>query len=302
MEKSDLSKIFKDLEALGISENNAIELLGRRSQSKSLLIVSDLHIGSKFSVCSEDPERDSDNSYVPSYNQKKMNLAWFECKDMIQQKAKALVINGEPIDGDNFKSLGDSVWSTDLGDQLKDAEKMVKTLPYEKLYLTRGSGYHVTRGATNFEKLFGNKLGAEKYRSVMGTVTNSDYEANFKVNDKMINFTHHIGYSGWWQYRSTPIARELVKMHFAHKENGFHTDLLVRSHVHYYCEVRFPHTIGFTTPAWKFPDGFMYRRGIPELPTVGFMEVIIESNGKILIEPHLVQMKFPKPVINLDRE
>lgn len=274
---------------------------GRSKSSKSLLILSDLHIGSKYSICSESPERDSDDNYVPSYNQKKLNSAWFDCVDMIEQRPNALVINGEPIDGDNYKSMGDSVWSTELNDQLNDAEKMINTIKRDELIFVRGSGYHVTRGGTNFEKTLARKMGAKKYRSVMGTVTDADYEANIKLNDKMVNFTHHTGYSGWWQYRSTNIARELVKMHFQHKENGFHTDLLVRSHVHYYCEVRFPNTKGFTTPAWKFPDGFMYKRGIPELPTVGFMEVIVESNGKILIEPHLVQMKFPKPIIDLDK-
>ena len=275
---------------------------GRSKSSKSILVLSDLHIGSKYSVCSDEPEIDSGGSYRPSYNQKKLNKAWFECVDMIQQKPRALVINGEPIDGDNFKSLGDSVWSTELNDQLNDAEKMLNTIKRDEIIFVRGSGYHVTRGATNFEKTLARKMGARKYRSVMGETTDADYEANVKLNGKMINFTHHIGYSGWWQYRTTSIARELVKMHFQHKDNGFHTDLLVRSHVHYYCEVRFPNTKGFTTPAWKFPDGFMYKRGIPELPTVGFMEIIIESNGKILIEPHLVQLQFPKPIIDLDKK
>lgn len=275
---------------------------GRSKSSKSILVLSDLHIGSKYSVCSEEPEIDSGGSYRPSYNQKKLNKAWFECVDMIHQKPRALVINGEPIDGDNFKSLGDSVWSTELNDQLNDAEKMLNTIKRDEIIFVRGSGYHVTRGATNFEKTLARKMGARKYRSVMGETTDADYEANVKLNGKMINFTHHIGYSGWWQYRTTAIARELVKMHFQHKDNGFHTDLLVRSHVHYYCEVRFPNTKGFTTPAWKFPDGFMYKRGIPELPTVGFMEIIIESNGKILIEPHLVQLQFPKPIIDLDKK
>lgn len=269
--------------------------------SKSIVVISDIHVGSKFAVCTDEPELDEGGSYKPSPNQKKLFTAWQDLVDEIIQRPNALIINGEPIDGDNFKSLGDSVWSTDLNDQLNDSAKLLNMVKRDSLYFVRGSGYHVTRAATNFEKILADKMKAKQYKSVMGNVTRADFEANIKLNGKMINLTHHIGYSGWWMYRTTPIARELVKMHFAHKENGFHTDLLIRSHVHYYCEVRFPNTIGFTTPAWKFPDGFMYRKGIPEMPTVGFMEVIVESNGKILIEPHLIQMKFPKPVIDLDK-
>ena len=135
----------------------------------------------------------------------------------------------------------------------------------------------------------------------MGNTTRADYELNVKLHGKMFNFTHHIGYSGWWQQRPAALARELVKMHSMNNANGFLADCLIRSHVHYYNMVEFPKTKAFTTPAWKFPDGFMYRHGIPELPTVGFIEVIVETNGKILVEPHLMQMKFPKPIVDMDK-
>jgi len=268
--------------------------------AKTFVIYSDIHVGSKSSVCSESPVLDDGTEYKPNPNQKKMLEAWYHALDSLETKQPdIMVINGEPIDGDNFKSVGDSVWSTDLGDQMNDAEKLISMIPHDKLYLVRGSGYHVTRGATNFEKIFGKKIGSESYTSVNGNRTMTDFEATFKVNGKHLHFTHHIGYSGWWMYRTTPIARELVKMHFNHKVNGFHTDLLVRSHVHYYVEVRFPHTIGLSTPAWKFPDGFMYRRGAPEPPTIGNVEIIVESNGKIIVEPHIVEVNWKKPVINV---
>jgi hypothetical protein len=267
--------------------------------SKSMVVFSDIHVGSKYSVCSEEPVLDDGGSYKPSKNQEKLLQGWMDCIDEITQKPTALIINGEPIDGSNNKSLGESCWSTSFGDQMNDSAELIKRIPYEKLYLVRGSGYHVTRESTNFEKIFGKLVGAETYKSVLGNETKTDYEATFEVFGKHIHFTHHVGYSGWWMYRTTPIARELVKMHFNHKANGFHTDLLVRSHVHYYVEVRFPNTIGLTTPAWKFPDGWMYRQGEPELPTVGCMEIIIEPNGKIIVEPHLAEINWRKPVIKL---
>lgn len=263
------------------------------------MVYSDIHIGSKYSVCSEHPERDSDGEYKPSQAQQKILQAWHECIDKTQQRATALIINGEPIDGANFKSIGDSVWSVEINDQLKDAKKLLSGIKFDNLYFVRGSGYHVTRDATSYEKTLAEEMGAKKYKSVTGTTTHADYEATFELFGKHIHFTHHVGYSGWWMYRTTPIARELVKMHFQHRENGFHTDVLVRSHVHYYVEVRFPNTKGLTNPAWKFPDGFLYRRGEPELPTVGCVEIIIEPNGKIIIEPHLVEVEFKKPVIHL---
>lgn len=266
--------------------------------SKSIVVFSDIHVGSKYSVCSEEPELDDGGSYRPSKIQKKFNRAWIDSIDELITKPDVLVINGEPIDGNNRRTLGDSCWSTNQFDQLNDCIKLVKLIPYKKLYLIRGSGYHSDRDSLNFEKLFGKSIGAEKYTSVVGNQTYSDFEATFKGFGKHIHFTHHVGYSGWWQYRSTPIARELVKMHFNHKQNGYHTDVLVRSHVHYYVEVRFPNTKGLSTPAWKFPDGFLYRGGEPEMPTVGNIEIIIEPNGKIEIEPHIAEVNFEKSVIS----
>jgi hypothetical protein len=272
---------------------------GRSKSSKSILVISDMHVGSNSAICSDNPERDGSNAYEPSSNQQKLFKEWNRCLDELTQSPTALVLNGEPIDGSNPKSQGDGLWSNDFNDQMNDAAKLLKRIKREHLILTRGSGYHVTREATNFEKIFADKVGAMKYKSVQGHQTKTDYEATIEMFGKYMNFTHHIGYSGWWMYRPTPMARELVKMHFGHKENGFHTDVVVRSHVHYYCLVEFPNTIGFTSPAWKFPDGFMYRRGIPELPTIGMVEILIEPNGEINIKKHVSELKFPKPVIHL---
>jgi len=272
---------------------------GRSMSSKSILVLSDLHVGSRVALCSESPNIDDGNPYCPTPNQKKLLQEFHRTLDEVTQKPTALVINGEPIDGSNPKSLGDSVWSPDFNDQMEDAAKLLRPIKRDVTILTRGSGYHVTREATNFEKIFADKIGAKKYKSVSGLMTNTDYEATIEMYGKYINFTHHIGYSGWWMHRPTPMARELIKMHFAHSENGFHSDIIVRSHVHYFVLVEFPNTIGFTSPAWKFPDGFMYRRGIPERPTIGNVEIIIESNGEIDIKKHLSQLAFPKPVIHL---
>ena len=77
----------------------------------------------------------------------------------------------------------------------------------------------------------------------------------------------------------------MVKMHFDHGKRKFHTDVMVRSHVHYYAEARFLNTMIFSTPAWKLPDPFMYKSGLPTMPDIGMVEVIVESNGHIEIHP-----------------
>ena len=150
--------------------------------------------------------------------------------------------------------------------------------------MTRGSPYHVDLDGTNFEEITANQLNADQYRA-FGGKGKTDYQINFEVNNKIFNATHHVGFSRWWQYRTTPLAVEMVKMHFDHSKRKFHTDVMVRSHVHYYAEARFRNTMIFSTPAWKLPDPFMYKGGLPTMPDIGMVEVIVESNGHIDINP-----------------
>jgi len=122
--------------------------------SKTIAILSDLHVGSKYALCSDEPELDDGGGYRPSKIQKKLFNAYVESIDELTTKPDILVINGEPIDGSNPRTLGESCWSTNHFDQMNDAEKLVKMFPHLKLYLIRGSGYHVTRESTNFENFF----------------------------------------------------------------------------------------------------------------------------------------------------
>jgi len=261
--------------------------------SKSIVILSDVHVGSNLSVCSKSPKITDGEDYTPNKAQKALLDCWKEACDDIIEKPNAIVINGEPIEGSNRNSTGAGVWSTSLVDQIRDFKELMKLMPKSKhLFFVRGSGYHVTAdGATPMEEIVAEEMKADRHRAYAGSGF-TDYECNIEMMGKNINFTHHIGFAQWEAYRTTAMARELVKMHFEHERRGFHTDIVVRSHVHYYVEARFKNIIGFITPAWKFPDGFMYRRGIPTLPDVGLIEVIIESNGKIIVEPHITEVNF----------
>ena len=182
------------------------------------------------------------------------------------------------------RSGGRGCWTTHIGDQITDFGKCIKIIPYDHLLITRGSPYHVDVDGTNFEEITAQQLNIENYRAFGGS-GKTDYQANFEVHGKIFNVTHHVGFARWWQYRPTALAQEMVKMHFDHQRRKFHTDVMIRSHVHYYCEVRFLNTKAFTTPAWKLPDPFMFRQGMPLTPDIGMIEVIIESNGHIEVNP-----------------
>jgi hypothetical protein len=72
--------------------------------------------------------------------------------------------------------------------------------------------------------------------------------------------------------------------------------VIVRNHVHYFVYVRFATQHGFTSPAFKMPDAHLFRGGLGgTAPSIGGVEVIVEPNGKIVCEPHIVSNnEYPK--------
>jgi len=264
--------------------DGAIKILGRTMSSMCILFGSDFHVGSLYALCSPNPEREDGLQIKQTKHQKALWELWEKIPDMMTKKAKLFVGNGEPVDGANHRSNGRGCWTTHIGDMINDFAKCIKIIPYEQFLLTRGSPYHVDLDGTNFEEITANQLSADAYRAFGGS-GKTDYQANFEVHGKIFNVTHHVGYARWWQYRPTALAQEMVKMHFDHQKRKFHTDVMVRSHVHYYCQVKFLNTLAFTTPAWKLPDPFMYKQGLPMMPDIGMMEVIVESNGHIEVNP-----------------
>ncbi len=79
-------------------------------------------------------------------------------------------------------------------------------------------------------------------------------------------------------------------------DNEHTPSVIVRSHVHYFVMVRFATQFGFTTPSFKMPDSHLFRGGLGgTAPSLGAVEVIIEPDGHILIEPHIVSnAEYPK--------
>ena len=262
------------------------------AKSKSILIVSDMHVGSSTAVCTKEPVTvDLNTSYRPNSLQRELLESWYECIDELTQKPTLLVINGEPCDGANPKGSGKQSWSTNLQDQLNDAEKLIREIPYKNLLFNRGSGYHVDQQGTNFEEIIAQNMKADKYKAFGGSGF-TDYFSLVDIYGKHFNFTHHVGFNKWAAYRTTALAREMAGMVFESDKMG-KADVIVRSHVHYFVHVEFVHTHGFTTPAWKYPDGHLFRGGTAgTTPDIGMVEVIVESNGDIDVVKHIAEMKI----------
>lgn len=262
--------------------------------AKSVVIASDMHVGSTTAMCSESPLiTEQHTEYKPNKLQEGILDIYHQALDELQiKKPNLCVINGEPIDGANKKQLGNQSWTTNLADQAVDSIKLLKRIKSKEYLFVRGSGYHVQVDGTPIEQFIGEQMNAVKYRTLSDMKThNADFWANVKVYGKKINFTHHIPYSKFFAYRATPLGKEMALMALD-KDRHAKFDVIVRSHVHYFLQITTPNTTAFTTPAFKYPDGHLMRGGLGGVfPDMGLVELIIESNGDVIVRPHVAEIK-----------
>jgi len=288
----------------------------RSGSSKSVLFLSDLHVGSAYSVCSPNPTiGDTGGSWRPNRLQKKLYQTWLWVKDSLTQKPNVLCLNGEGVDGANVKAVGAQSWSTDINDQLNDAERLLKLFSFDHFVMTRGSGYHIQKDATNYDESLAGRLNAvpysgyffgsdriEDYDNNRNKITRTDYFLNFALNNTIFNITHHIAFTKWESYKPTALAREMANLEYLrgrYWKSKDHPTFIVRSHVHYFVMIRYSSSCGFTTPAWKMADAHLFRGGLSgTAPSIGAVEVIVEPNGKWLVNPMILQNdKYPKMAV-----
>ncbi len=275
---------------------------GRSGSSKTVVFVSDMHVGSAMALSPPDPfVSELDTTIKSNKIMSTLYDTWQWCIDSLSKKPDVLGVIGEPMDGANKLQIGQQSWTTNINDQIKSSVKLLKMFNAPNIIMVRGSRYHVQVDATNFEEQVARLVGADRYRaylpesvtldnSEVGTLADSaltDYFAYFDVNGKTFNMTHHIGFSSNEMYRTTAMARELVTMKLSEDFYG-KADVYARGHVHYHVRVGFTHTQGFTNPAWKLPDAHLFRHGQGGTkPDIGMVECIVEPNEEVLIKPHI---------------
>lgn len=290
--------------------------LGRSTASKTLLCVSDIHDGSIYAVCSDEPVRaETGEVYKRWPHNKKLLRHWFDIRDW-GRNADLVICNGEPFDGVNKKQFGLQVWTMDMGDQKVDSAKLLRPLNPKYYMFTRGSNYHVRDGQTNYEEMLAqdlnrtlpysgyflnNKHKIRRGRAILheGRTRYLDNYIWFTIHGRLLNFTHHVGFSKREGFRTTSLASEMAALDH---DRGYYYELnkniavFGRGHSHYHVEIRYPSSIGFITPSWKLPDDHLFRGGLSGTrPTIGAVKVVIEQNGDIQVDKLLLKKGYPKP-------
>lgn len=203
--------------------------------SKTILIVSDLHVGSQYGLMPPKARMDPDqrrkglnkapsqfsNDAIASKVQRDIYARWLEMVKAVGH-VDMCVVNGDICDGVNPKSKGLGLWTSDLSVQTQTAVDLLNMIDADHFCGTQESLYH-TGDNISTDRAVIKELGGD-YRS----------ELAVKVDDIRFHFSHKVGVSSSaWFYRPTPIAREMMLAAPVKEEVGSF-DVVVRSHAHYF--------------------------------------------------------------------
>lgn len=245
-----------------------------------ILVVSDLHVGSRYALM---PPKWGD--VTANSVQKQILKMWNEmCQN--EKNIDYLIVNGDAVDGIQPFNEGKELCISDVSEQVDAAESLVNQIDCDKILVTYGTTYH-TKENPNLDEQFAKQIHAKAH----------DYEINFQpegIKD-IIHLSHQINVStSSWQYRTTPLAKELVAALLNEKEL-YKYKSIIRSHAHYYCYVAFSKSFGLITPCWQTRTPYMIRKGLSLIPKMGYVTLNIED-GEWKIDPHTHDLPRPKLV------
>jgi len=242
---------------------------GPRSSINNLIVVSDLHAGCRYGLCTKEPVLLDGGAY---YQPTKYQMMLFDCWQFFWDKWVPVVCRGEPyviaVNGDALDGLHHDVntlISSNIADQLNLTESLLK--PYiarsKGLYYLRGTEAHGGK-AGEYEELLAKRSGAIPNEAGQY----SRWELWIRIGIGLVHLTHHISISGSLAYETSAIQKELEQMYTEAARWGTEPpDCIVRSHRHRSCETRvrvkkgerYGFATACTTAGWQLRTPLTYR-------------------------------------------
>lgn len=149
----------------------------------------------------------------------------------------ALIVNGDMVDGDGWRSGGEHI-TTDRTIQTNMAAHTILQCGAKQVHGTYGTAYH-TGESEDWEDEVANKCGMKTLKSHQW----------IEVEGTIFDCKHHCASSGIPTGRHGAVAKErLWNMMWAEFGEDPKADVYIRSHVHYHNFCGGPNWLGMTTP------------------------------------------------------
>lgn len=268
--------------------------------TKPLRVVAlgDLHVGSTVAVA--DPGSTPTNDAAAELRSRLFDR-WRESAEGPWSRPDVLIVNGDIVDGQNPKGGGLGTWTNDLFHQADHAVQLLRMWRAKKIFVIRGSNYHVQAGRTglHLEEYVARQLGAEPYPNQENVEPEarerSGWEWYLNLGGVTFHVTHKVGVARVFHYRTTPLARQMLQAklndQLRHEmDKNLRIRVVLRSHAHYYITVGHSGSDGWILPCWKALDEFMLSNGPLDIsPDIGFVGYTIKD-GKLGYEKNLWEL------------
>jgi len=184
-----------------------------------IIVISDLHAGHKVGLTPADWQKKSDKFY-----DEQCFLYDFYLEQINKIGAvDVVIVNGDAIDGKGEKSGGTELLTSDRDEQVEMAYQCLKEIKAKEFYFTFGSPYHVGK-EEDWEKVLAEKMNSEIKSHLFLNIDGLTFDIKHKINSSIIPHG-----------RYTAIARDkLWNSIWAENEGQPLSDIIIRSHVHYF--------------------------------------------------------------------
>lgn len=267
---------------------------------KTIIVVSDLHIGSLVGLCSPDARMDGGDRVKLNKIHNTLWRYWNDFWDVfvpgqIQGSEKTVIeINGDLIDGNHHNTV--TLWTNDTDTQAANTVDLLKPLKtFGDIYIVRGTEAHSGPGSKAEERI-ARELGVKPNE-------NGDYsvwQLVVQVESQIFNFAHHIGVTSSAAYETSAPMREMVAaLVEASQWNRPLPTVYVRSHRHRFIPVSIPTSLGrfmsIITPGWQARTPFSERIDRMRMPHIGGIVFRVED-GVCECREKLYPLPDPEPI------
>jgi len=235
---------------------------------RRVLVMSDMHCGHRVGLT---PPKFLSKSCGDKYYYVQIEL-WDQYKAILNRlkPIDTLIINADCLDGLGERTQGSELIVKDRFKQVDMAVECINMVEANKIVMTRGTPYHVGLGAEDWEDNIAKEVKAVKI---------GDHEW-VDINGVTFDVKHKIGSSSIPHGKFTPIAKDrLWNFLWTEHEEQPKSDIIIRSHVHYFCYCGEDGWLSLTTPALQGMGSKFGARMCSGLVHFGVVYFDIKDNG-----------------------
>lgn len=245
---------------------------------KRVVVISDLHAGSKVGLTPKDWIQHEDSEYGRIQLQL---LDSFEGLIEPYLNPDLLIVNGDAIDGTGERKGGIEQITTNRLEQVEMAGELINSIGAKKVIVIHGTPYH-TGKEEDFEELLPN------YADNVERVGMHEF---IDVNGVIFDCKHHCAGSSVPQGRHSAVAKERM-WNYMWTEFGEHpkSDVILRSHVHYFSFCGASSWIGMTTPCLQAGCTSYGVKKMSGTIDFGFVHFDVAADSTFTWDSHIVKL------------